>query len=404
MPTVKWLEGGITAVPGILAAGVSAGIKPSSKKDLALIYSSAPARAAALFTTNQVKGAPVLVSMEHIRGGVAQAIVASSGCANVCTGDDGVRAAREMTHLTGELLRIAAQQVLVASTGVIGMPFPIDKVRAAIPRLVKSLSPQGGRDAAEAIMTTDTRPKEAAVRVEVNGRPVTVGAIAKGVGMVEPHLATMLCFIATDAVVGSGVLDVVLKRAVNRSLNRITIDGDQSTSDTVAILANGLAENPPADRSGRGVRQLARGVEAVTERLARMLVTDGEGATRLVEVDVRGAANHRDALMAARSVANSPLVKTAINGQDPNWGRIMMALGKSRARIVPDRVSVAFNDEVLVERGMARSGARLARIREIMALPEYVITIDLGLGTGRDRVWTCDFSEEYVRINAKYTT
>jgi glutamate N-acetyltransferase/amino-acid N-acetyltransferase len=231
-----------------------------------------------------------------------------------------------------------------------------------------------------------------------------VGAIAKGVGMVEPHLATMFCFIATDVVVGGGVLDVVLKRAVDRSLNRITVDGDQSTSDTVAILANGLAENAPVDRSGRGVRQLARGVEAVTERLARMLVTDGEGATRLVEVDVRGAANRRDALLVARSVANSPLVKTAVNGQDPNWGRIMMALGKSRARIVPDRVSIAFNDEVLVERGMARAGARLARIREIMALPEYVITIDLGLGTGQDRVWTCDLSEEYVRINAKYTT
>jgi glutamate N-acetyltransferase / amino-acid N-acetyltransferase len=404
MPTVEWLEGGITAVPSLHAAGIAAGIKPSGKKDLALIYSSAPARAAALFTTNQVKGAPVLVSMEHIRGGIAQAIVASSGCANVCTGDEGLRAAREMAALTGELLRIPAQQVLVASTGVIGAPFPIDKVRAAIPKLVKSLSPQGGRDAAEAIMTTDTRPKEAAARVEVNGRPVTVGAIAKGVGMVEPHLATMFCFIATDAVVGSGVLDVILKRAVDRSLNRITIDGDQSTSDTVVILANGLAENAPIDRSGRGVRQLARGVQAVTERLARMLVTDGEGASRIVEVDVRGAANRRDALVAARSVANSPLVKTAVNGQDPNWGRLMMALGKSRARVVPDRVSIAFNDEVLVEHGMARSGARLARIREIMALPEYVITIDLGLGTGQDRVWTCDLSEEYVRINAKYTT
>jgi glutamate N-acetyltransferase / amino-acid N-acetyltransferase len=404
MPTVEWLPGGITAVPGLLAAGVAVGIKPSGKKDLALIYSSAPARAAALFTTNQVKGAPVLVSMEHIRSGAAQAIVASSGCANVCTGDDGMLAAREMTRLTAELLRISPQQVLVASTGVIGAPFPIDKVRAGIPRLVKSLSPQGGRDAAEAIMTTDTRPKEAAVRVEVNGRPVTVGAIAKGVGMIEPHLATMFCFIATDAVVGAGVLDVILKRAVDRSLNRISVDGDQSTSDTVAILANGLAENAPVDRSGLGVRQLARGVEAVTERLARILVTDAEGATRIVQIDVRGATNRRDALLAARSVANSLLVKTALYGQDPNWGRMMMALGKSRARIVPDRISIAFNDEVLVERGRARAGARVPRIREIMAMPEYVITIDLGLGTGRDQVWTCDLSEEYVRINAKYTT
>jgi glutamate N-acetyltransferase/amino-acid N-acetyltransferase len=202
----QWLEGGITAVPGILAGGIVAGIKPSGKKDLALVYSSTPARAAAVFTTNQVKGAPVLVSGEHVRGGQAQAIVASSGCANVCTGEQGIRDAREMTRLVGELLRIPANHVLVASTGVIGMPLPMDKIRAALPKLAKSLSPQGGRAAAEAIMTTDTRPKEAALRVEIGGRPVTIGGIAKGVAMLEPHLATMFCFVATDAVVARGAL------------------------------------------------------------------------------------------------------------------------------------------------------------------------------------------------------
>jgi glutamate N-acetyltransferase/amino-acid N-acetyltransferase len=401
---LEWLDGGITAVPGILASGVAAGIKPSGKKDLALVYSSVPARAAAVFTTNQVKGAPVLVSMEHVRGGVGQAIVASSGCSNVCTGEEGLRAAREMTRVVGDLLKIPAQRVLVASTGVIGVPFPIDKVRAALPKLVKSLSPKGGRVAAEAIMTTDTRPKEAAVRVEVNGRLVTVGGIAKGVGMIEPHVATMFCFLATDAAVSSAALGSTLKRAVNRSLNRITVDGDQSTSDTVAILANGLAENSALDRAGRGLRQLGQALDAVTERLARMLVSDGEGASKLIEIDVRGAATRRDALVAARSVANSPLVKTAINGGDPNWGRIMMALGKSAARIVQDRVSIAFGDEVIVERGMLKPDVRLQRIREIMSMPEYGIAIDLGLGKGQDRVWTCDLSEEYVRINGKYTT
>ena len=401
---LDWLDGGVTAVPGFLAAGVAAGIKPSGKKDLALVYSSVPARAAAVFTTNQVKGAPVLVSMEHVRGGVAQAIVASSGCSNVCTGEEGLRAAREMTRVVGELLKIPGQRVLVASTGVIGAPFPIDKVRAALPKLVKSLSPKGGRLAAEAIMTTDTRIKEAAVRVEVNGRPVTVGGIAKGVGMIEPHMATMFCFLATDAVVSSAALASTLRRAVNRSLNRITVDGDQSTSDTVAILANGLAENAALDRSGRGLRQLAQAVDAVTERLARMLVSDGEGASKLIEISVRGAATRRDALVAARSVANSPLVKTAINGGDPNWGRIMMALGKSAAQIAQDRVGIAFGDEPIVERGMLKPDVRLQRIREIMSLPEYCIAIDLGLGKGQDRVWTCDLSEEYVRINAKYTT
>jgi glutamate N-acetyltransferase/amino-acid N-acetyltransferase len=401
---LQWLDGGITAVPGILAGGVVAGIKPSGKKDLALIYSSTPARAAAVFTSNQVKGAPVLVSSEHVRGGQAQAIVASSGCANVCTGEQGIDDAREMTRIVGDLLRIPAGHVLVAATGVIGIPLPMDKIRAAMPNLVKSLSPQGGRAAAEAIMTTDTKPKEAAVRVEIAGRPVTIGGIAKGVAMLEPHLATMFCFVASDAAVVSGALAPVLRRAVDRSFNRTTVDSDQSTSDTVAVLTNGLAENTPLETGSRGIRQFALGLDAVMTKLARMLVADGEGATKLVTVAVRGAANGKDALNAARAVANSPLVKTAINGQDPNWGRIMMALGKSLARIDPGKVAIAFGDERLVERGMQKEGVRIERIREIMALSEYEISIDLGLGRGEDRVWTCDLSEEYVRLNAKYTT
>jgi glutamate N-acetyltransferase/amino-acid N-acetyltransferase len=401
---VEWLEGGVTAVPGVLAAGVSAGIKPSGRKDLALIYSSAPARAAALFTSNQIKGAPVLVSMEHVQGGVAQAIVASSGCANACTGEQGVRDAREITERVGELLRIPPRHVLIGSTGVIGRPLPMDKIRAALPGLVRALSPQGSRAAAEAIMTTDTRPKEAALRLEVDGRPVTLGAIAKGVGMIEPHLATMFCFITTDAVVEAAALRRVLRRSVDRSFNRITVDGDQSTSDTVAVLANGLAENAPLDVGSRGLRDLARGLDAITERLARLLVQDGEGATKLVRVAVRGAATRREAHLAARSVANSLLVKTALHGQDPNWGRIMMALGKSRARIDPGRVSLAFEDEPVVEAGTVRPEVRWERVREIMGRAEYAIVIDLGLGRGEDHVWTCDLSEEYVRINAKYTT
>jgi len=401
---LQWLDGGITAVPGILAGGVVAGIKPSGKKDLGLIYSSTPARAAAVFTSNQVKGAPVMVSSEHVRGGQAQAIVASSGCSNVCTGEQGVADAREMTRIVGDLLRIPANQVLVAATGVIGVPLPMDKIRAALPKLAQSLSPQGGRAAAEAIMTTDTHPKEAAVRVEIGGRPVTIGGIAKGVAMLEPHLATMLCFVASDAAIAREALAPVLKRAVDRSFNRVTVDSDTSTSDTVAIIANGLAENTPLEAGSRGIRQFAAGVDAVMTKLARMLVKDGEGATKLVAVSVRGAANGKDALTAARAVANSPLVKAAINGQDPNWGRIMVAIGKSPARVDQAKVAIAFDDEPLVERGMQKEGVRLERIREIMGLSEYQITIDLGLGRGEDRVWTCDLSEEYVRLNSKYTT
>jgi glutamate N-acetyltransferase / amino-acid N-acetyltransferase len=346
----------------------------------------------------------VLVSMEHARSGAAQAIVASSGCANVCTGERGLKDAREMTRTVADLLRIPTNHVLIAATGVIGVPLPMDRIRAALPKLAKALSPQGGRAAAEAIMTTDTRPKEAALRVEVNGKSVTLGGIAKGVAMLEPHLATMFCFVATDAAVARGALTGILRRGVDHSFNRVTVDSDTSTSDTVAILANGLAENRPIEVGGRGLRQFAAGVEALMTRLAKMLVADGEGATKLVAVSVRGAASRRDALVAARSVANSPLVKTAINGADPNWGRIMMALGKSTARIDQDKVSIAFGDEGLVERGVIREGVRVERIREIMGGQEYEITIDLGLGRGEDRMWTSDLSEEYVRLNGKYTT
>ena len=404
MQEIQWLEGGITTVPGILASGIAAGIKPSGKKDLALIYSSVPARAAAVFTQSQVKGAPVLVSREHVRDGRVQAILASSGCSNVCTGEQGLKDAREMTRTVGELLHVSPRQVLIAATGVIGQLLPMDKIRTGLPKLVKGLSPQGGRHAAEAILTTDTVPKEAALRLDVAGRPVTLGGIAKGVGMLEPHLATMFCFMATDAMVAGDALQSVLRRTVDRSFNRITVDGDQSTSDTVAVLANGLAENAPLERGGKGLRQFARGLEALTTRLAKLLVEDGEGATRLVEIRLCGARTRREALLAARSVANSPLVKTALNGADPNWGRIMMALGKSPARVAPDRVSIAIGDEVLVERGVQKPGARLDRIREVLGGREYAITIDLALGRGEDRVWTSDLSEEYVRINAKYTT
>ncbi len=404
MQEIQWLDGGITTVPGILASGIAAGIKPSGKKDLALIYSSVPARAAAVFTKNQIKGAPVLVSQEHMRDGRAQAILASSGCSNVCTGEQGLKDAREMTKSVGELLHVSPRHVLIASTGVIGQPLPMDKIRTALPKLVKGLSPQGGRHAADAILTTDTVPKEAALRLEVAGRPVTIGGIAKGVGMIEPHMATMFCFMATDAMVASDALQSVLRRAVDRSFNRITVDSDTSTSDTVAVLANGLAENASLERGGKGLRQFARGLELLTTKLARLLVEDGEGATKLVEIRVRGARTRREALVAARSVANSPLVKTAIYGVDPNWGRIMMALGKSSARVVADRVSIAIGDEMLVERGAPRPGARLDQIRDVMARHEYTISVDLGLGRGEDHVWTCDLTEEYVRINSKYTT
>jgi len=403
MPEVEWLEGGVTAVPGILAAGIHGGIKAGAKRDLALVYSSVPAAAAAVFTTNRIQGAPIKVSREHLKGGVAQAIVASSGNANVATGEQGVKDALEMTQLVAAGLRIPATRVLVASTGIIGQPLPMERIRTTLPKLVKALSPQGSRHAAEGIMTTDTYPKEAALRVEIGGRPITLGGIAKGSGMVHPQMATMLCFLATDLAIAQDALQAALRRAVAGSFNRISVDGDRSTSDTVFVLANGLAENRPVRRGGRGFRAFQQALETLAQRLALMLVRDGEGATRIVEVQVRGARSRRDAEVAARAIANSLLVKTALAGEDPNWGRVIAALGASGAAVEEERVALWFGDEQVVAGGRLREGALRERMKAELAKKEVLIQVDLGLGHARDRVWTCDLTEEYVKINTRYS-
>lgn len=404
MAALERMEGGITAVPGILAAGLHCGMKVSGKKDLALIYSSTPSVAAGVFTTNRIVGAPVKVSREHLKGGVAQAIVASSGNANVATGEQGVKDAREMAQLVAQHLRIPPTHVLVASTGIIGQPLPMEKIRAGIPKLVKALSPQGGRAAAEGIMTTDTQRKEAALRVEIGGRAVTLGGIAKGAGMIYPHLATMFCFMATDAALTREALDQVLRRAVEQSFNRIVVDGDRSTSDTVLLLANGLAENRPLAKGDRQLHAFQQGLEALTQRLALMLVQDGEGATKLVEVRVRGARSRRDALTAARAIATSLLVKTALAGGDPNWGRIIAALGASGAQVQEEKVAIFYGEEAVTEGGQLRPGVHWERVKEAVRGKEVLIQVDLGLGSGQAQVWTSDLTEEYIKINARYTT
>jgi len=395
----EWIDGGITAVPGILAAGLHAGIKASSARDLALVYSSTPATAAGVFTTNKIVGAPVKVTRERLRGGVAQAIVASSGCSNVATGEQGVRDAREMTEIVAKHLRIPEERVLIASTGVIGRNLPMDKIRPALPKLVKALSPQGSRAAAEGIMTTDTHPKEAALRVEIGGRRVTIGGIAKGTGMIHPMMATMFCFIATDLAVEREGLQGAIRRAVTGSFNRISVDGDKSTSDTVVLLANGLAENRPLARGDRRLRAFQLALDALTQRLAVMLVKDGEGATLVIDVRVRGAKTRGDAEMAARSIANSNLFKTAMAGRDPNWGRVMSALGAAGITVQEDRVAVWYGDEQVAAGGRLRDGVRWDRVKAELAKPEVSITVDLGLGAGQDHIWTCDFTTDYVKIN-----
>jgi glutamate N-acetyltransferase / amino-acid N-acetyltransferase len=396
---LEWIDGGITAVPGILAAGLHSGIKASPAKDLALVYSSTLATAAGVFTTNRILGAPVKVSRERLKGGAAQAIVASSGCSNVATGEQGIRDAREMTEIVAKHLRIPDERVLVASTGIIGRYLPMDKIRPALPKLVKGLSPQGSRAAAEGIMTTDTHPKEAALRVEIGGRRVTVGAIAKGTGMIHPMMATMFCFVATDLAVEREGLQRALRRAVTESFNRISVDGDRSTSDTVIILANGLAENRSLARGDRQLRPFQQALDALTQRLALMLVKDGEGATVVIDVRVRGAKTRGDAEMAARSIANSNLFKTAMAGRDPNWGRVMSALGAAGIALQEDRVAVWYGEEQVAAGGRLREGVRWDRVKAELAKPEVALTVDLGLGSGQEHVWTCDLTTDYVKIN-----
>jgi glutamate N-acetyltransferase/amino-acid N-acetyltransferase len=396
---LEWIDGGITAVPGILAAGLHGGIKPAPARDLALVYSSTPATAAGVFTTNRIQGAPVKISRDRLKNGVAQAIVASSGCSNVATGEQGIRDAREMTEIVAKHLRVPEERVLVASTGVIGRYLPMDRIRPALPKLAKGLSPQGSRAAAEGIMTTDTHPKEAALRVEIGGRRVTIGAIAKGTGMIHPLMATMFCFVATDLAVERDALHGALRRAVSGSFNRISVDGDRSTSDTVIILANGLAENRPLARGDRRLRPFQQGLDALTQRLAVMQVKDGEGATLVIDVRVRGAKTRPDAELAARSIANSNLFKTAMAGRDPNWGRVMSALGAAGIPLQEDRVAVWYGEEQVAAGGRLREGVRWDRVKAELAKPEVTVTVDLGLGSGQDHIWTCDLTADYVKIN-----
>ena len=400
MTDLEWIDGGITAVPGILASGLHCGIKSTPARDLALVYSSAPATAAGVFTTNRIQGAPVKVSRERLRGGVAQAIVASSGCSNVCTGEQGLRDAREMTEVVAKHLRIPEERVLVASTGVIGRYLPMDKIRPALPKLVKALSPQGGRHAAEGIMTTDTHPKEAALRVEIGGRPVAIGAIAKGTGMIHPLMATMFCFVATDLAVERDALQAAIRRSVGGSFNRISVDGDRSTSDTVVILANALAENRPLVRGDRRLRAFQQALDALTQRLAVMQVRDGEGATLVIDVRVRGAKTRRDADAVARAIANSPLFKTAMAGRDPNWGRVMSALGAAGAAVQEDRVGIWYGEEQVAAQGKLKEGVRWDRVKAELAKPEVTLSVDLGVGHAEDHMWTCDLTQDYVKINA----
>ena len=401
--SAKKVQRAALPVAGFMAAGIHAGIKPAAR-DLALIVAEEPASVAAVFTRSTVVGAPVEVSREHLRLGSTRAVFVNSGCSNVAMGARGVRDARAMARLAARSIGCDEQQVLVASTGVIGEPLPLDRIRAALPRLVGALASDGWQTAAEAIRTTDTHAKLASSRFRCGGRWLTITGIAKGSGMIEPNMATMLSFLATDARIATGVLRGLLKRVADQTYNRLTVDGEGSTSDTVVLMASGRAGGPTLRAATPELRAFEAALRAVCEDLVRQLARDGEGATKLLTVVVRGARSEAQADRAARRIANSMLVKTALYGGDPNWGRIMQTIGAGQVDWNPQTSRVRVAGVPVFSRGRSAGPAARERAERALQAEEVTIEVDLGRGAGSARIFSCDLTEEYIRINADYTT
>jgi glutamate N-acetyltransferase/amino-acid N-acetyltransferase len=389
---IRKARGGICAAGGFFCGSVACGIKDpkETRDDTALLMSETPCTSAATFTTNLVQAAPVQVSMEHLKSGNVRAVILNSGNANACTGSQGLADARLMAAIAAARIGLKPEQILVCSTGRIGIPLPIKRIEAGVASI--RLSRRGSLNCAQAIMTSDTFPKEVAFSVETEAGSFQIGGIAKGAGMINPNMATMLCVIATDAAVPQPALRVALRAAVENSFNRITIDGDMSTNDTVILLANGSSGIAPS------LTQLQEALDMTAKALARMIVKDGEGVSRLIEVEVHGAASAGDARRAAEAVANSTLVKCAWAGGDPNWGRIMCALGYSGARIIEEKTHIWYGDLPIVRRGTVAPTA-WAKLKAVAASKEFCVKIDLSLGEFSHTVWTTDLTEEYVRFN-----
>lgn len=394
------IAGGVTAARGFRASGVECGVKKKGGLDLALVVSDHPSDAAGVFTTNKVVAAPVTVSKQHLVDGKARAVILNSGNANACLGEDGLKAARRMAEETAALLGVPASEVLTASTGVIGAAFPIEKVTAGIPALVHSLTPMGGGLAARAIMTTDTVSKEVAVVLNINDIPIRIGGMAKGSGMIQPNMATMLSVVTTDIGMPAGLLKRALVAATRVSFNRITVDGDTSTNDSLFLLANGAS----GVRIEEANEKYERFVEALTHicvELAKMVARDGEGATKLVTIHLKNAGSDEQAEIAARSVGNSNLVKTAFFGEDANWGRIICAVGYSGVDFDPEKTKIFLGDLPVYLDGTGLAFDE-ERAKVILSQREFEITIDLGNSPGEATFWTCDFSYDYVTINGSY--
>ena len=395
------VPGGVTAAAGFLAGVACCSVKPENvkKADLAVLCSEVPAVGAAVFTTNKIKAAPVKVSAAHLRTADLRAVVLNSGNANACTGLEGIEHAKRMARAVSWNLGLRERQVLVCSTGRIGVPLPIDRVEDGVAKASAVLGPGNGKAAARAIMTSDTFPKEFAVRMNTaDGRTYTLGGMAKGAGMIDPNMATMLCVLTTDAPLEKKVLQKTLSVAVEQSFNRITVDGDMSTNDTVILLANGRCGGGPFAPGTADFDGFQAAINYVTRNLARMIVEDGEGASRFVEVCVSGAATFQDARKAAEAVANSALVKCAWHGGDPNWGRILDAVGYSGAAVREEMVDVYYNGLIAVKAGVS-SKTPISKLAEVVREPKFTVHIHLGLGSSEYVVYTTDLTPDYVRLN-----
>jgi glutamate N-acetyltransferase/amino-acid N-acetyltransferase len=389
-------------VPGFLFSGISAGIKKDGKRDLGLIYSEVPAQVAGLFTTNALKAAPVQLNMERIKKGLCQAIIVNSGNANACTGSQGLKDAKRVSSFVAKQLGIDERLVFPSSTGVIGSPIPLKKIEEGIPKLIDHLSPKGWMSTVEAIMTTDTFPKIEVATCRIKGKQVKLCGMVKGAGMICPNLATMLSFLVTDACIKAPLLQRMLEKAAEASYNRITIDGETSTNDTVLLLANGKAGHPFLNRMDRDGEAFQSVLLKVCQNLAESLVKDGEGATKFIEILIRGARNKEEAKRAAYAIAHSPLVKTAFFGEDANWGRILCALGHSGVPIDPNRIDVFFDKVPIVKNGMGVGSQSEEKASQILKKKSFRVTVNLHQGKNQFSVLTTDLSIEYVKINASY--
>jgi len=397
------VPGGITAARGFQATGLHCGIK-KEKKDLAVILSELPATTAAVFTTNRTLAEPLIVDKLQLRDNrTCSAVIINSGNANACTGPRGREDAWTTIKEAAKALKLPTKHVLVSSTGVIGKPLPISNLKAGIRLAAKQLTRDGHAEAAEAILTTDTHPKEYAVRFSIGSKSVIIGGMAKGSGMIAPNMATMLAFVTTDCKISHPLLHEALKQAVSKTFNRITVDGDTSTNDMVLLLANGLAENPTIRTVGPAYEKFYAGLEQVLAVLAKMIARDGEGATKLIEVVVAGAKEEEDAVLAARAIANSNLVKTAVHGADANWGRILAAVGYSGIAFSPEKVEISFHHLPILQRNFKANFSE-RKARTALSKEHVNITVDLNLGKKSATFWTCDLSSEYVTINASYRT